>query len=103
MFVLTESIICLLFASVAQKLLDIGSIQFGDSVLSVISPPISAENESDSCNRKVEVSGIPEKMSTSLLRAFLESPKVCGGEIEDIVHETGSDVATVTFRDIEGN
>lgn len=91
--------------SVVDKLLSAGTYQFGESTLTVSRPPVK-QPPRDGYNsddvRKVRVSGIPQSMSTSILKEFLESSRVNGGEIEDLKHETGQDTAVVTFVSSDG-
>jgi hypothetical protein len=84
---------------VAEKLLSIGQVKFGESVFKVTSPP----PPDDTLARTVEVSGIPRLMSTDLLKSVLQSVKVKGGAIDNVRHEVGQDTATVVFQDAEGN
>lgn len=87
----------------AQKLLAAGTFQLGDTYLQVVPPPTPAAPENDDRDaRKVLVSGISRTMSTTLLRDFLESARVNGGPIEDLIHEHGQETATVVFQHVEG-
>jgi hypothetical protein len=82
----------------AERLLTRGYVEFNNTNLKVTLPP----KPDDSLPRKVVVSGIPKVLSTDMLKQFLESPKVNGGSIEEILHETGEDSAVVVFKDKTG-
>jgi hypothetical protein len=84
---------------VAEKLLSIGQVTFGESVFKVTLPP----PPDDTLARTVKVSGIPRQMSTDMLKSFLQNVKIKGGTIDKVRHEVGQDTATVVFQDEEGN
>jgi len=109
---------------VATSLLAGGQIEFGSTVLTVVSPPSEctyndddnyyneSESESDSNddnirettagNSTVKVTSIPRNMSVEMLKTFLESDKIGAGPICEIQYNDGDDSAIVQFQCADG-
>lgn len=102
-----DNFILMLRATAAAKnLLSAGEIRFGETLLKVVKPQSDAVLPPGNVpSKKIQllISGIAKTVSTPILKAFLESSKVGGGSIENMIHEPGQDTAIVTFEDPEGN
>lgn len=89
--------------SVARSLLAAGKMEFGSTILQVVSPPGECSDDgTETGGNVVRVSSIPRSMSLQMLKTFLESDRIGAGPISDIQYLDGDDSAAVYFQHANG-